>query len=160
MAVVQSSNSAKFTLIASFEQLGPGFLRMVCSPDAIFSLVDFSQPVFFLSFQTKMENGKVCSSHLVKMEMQEAEKDLLFQTRYDSTSKTPKSLFHNSPRKNRQRYQPTSPCSRIKDAIYSESFVSNIDNYALIFFPLCFVTFNIVYWLSILPVEVIFGLDQ
>lgn len=110
-----------------------------------------------VSFQTKMENGKLCSSHLVKMEMQEAEKDLLY-SRYDGPFKKPKSLFLNSPRKQRTHYS-TSPCSRFKDIFYSESFVANIDNYALVFFPLSFVTFNIVYWLSILPLEVIFGID-
>ena len=46
--------------------------------------------------------------------------------------------------------QRISTLERIRKAIYNDSFIISLDEYALIVFPIVFAAFNGIYWLSVL----------
>ncbi|XP_031556137.1 gamma-aminobutyric acid receptor subunit beta-4-like isoform X2 [Actinia tenebrosa] len=102
-----------------------------------------------INCKQKMNNGKLCSSQLVVMEQEQNE--ALLGRRFDSPAKTrtrTSTLLLTAP----------FPCNKIKEFLYSETFVLAIDGYALVFFPFGFITFNAVYWISFLSFSDIFGL--
>lgn len=83
--------------------------------------------------------------------MDQEENEAFLSRKFDShkKSRTRTGTLHST---------PPFPCNKIKEFFYSESFVLAIDGYALVLFPFGFVTFNIIYWVSILPISEIFGL--